>query len=156
VRIAASVPIIVLFAGVLAGLLMGILVFDAFVTQLYTGLGQRFVVSPPHPHLTLPRPNVPNHPHRPSPQPSSSFSSSPAFLCSNGWQCASDEQSHIALPQTVILRIHTPSGLNTTRISRTKYNVMSGPVSRMSILVEIAPKSAQHLIQFVFEYPESD
>lgn len=40
----ASLPVISLFAAVLAVLLTGIFVFEAFVTQLYTGPGHRLVV----------------------------------------------------------------------------------------------------------------
>ena len=41
----ASVPVIMLFGVVLAGLLTGIFVFEAFVTHLYTGPGHKFIVS---------------------------------------------------------------------------------------------------------------
>jgi len=40
----ASFPIILMFAGVLAALLTGIFVFEAFVTELYTGPGQKYIV----------------------------------------------------------------------------------------------------------------
>ncbi|THH32040.1 hypothetical protein EUX98_g2150 [Antrodiella citrinella] len=42
-RMVASLPVILLFAGVLAVLLTGIFVFEAFVTQLYKGPGNRLV-----------------------------------------------------------------------------------------------------------------
>ncbi|KAL4252126.1 DUF590-domain-containing protein [Abortiporus biennis] len=42
-RMVTSVPVIMLFAAVLASLLTGIFVFEAFVTQLYTGPGHRFI-----------------------------------------------------------------------------------------------------------------
>jgi hypothetical protein len=41
----ASVPVIVFFGVVLAGLLTSIFVFEAFVTQLYTGPGHKYIVS---------------------------------------------------------------------------------------------------------------
>ncbi len=41
----ASLPIVLLFAGVLVALLTGIFVFEAFVTQLYTGPGHQYIVS---------------------------------------------------------------------------------------------------------------
>ena len=44
-RILASLPVILLFAAALAALLTGIFVLEAFVTQLYTGPGQKFIVS---------------------------------------------------------------------------------------------------------------
>jgi anoctamin-10 len=44
-RIVASVPVIVMFASILAALLTGIFVIEAFVTQLYTGPGHKYVVS---------------------------------------------------------------------------------------------------------------
>jgi anoctamin-10 len=43
-RMVASFPIILMFAGVLAALLTGIFVFEAFVTQLYTGPGHKYIV----------------------------------------------------------------------------------------------------------------
>ena len=43
-RIFASLPIILLFAAILAALLTGIFIVEAFVTQLYTGPGALFVV----------------------------------------------------------------------------------------------------------------
>lgn len=45
VRVLASVPVILLFAALLATLLTGIFVFEAFVTQLYAGPGHKLVVS---------------------------------------------------------------------------------------------------------------
>lgn len=45
-RMIASLPVITLFAMVLAVLLTGIFVFEAFVTQLYTGPGHKVIVSP--------------------------------------------------------------------------------------------------------------
>ncbi|EIN09636.1 DUF590-domain-containing protein [Punctularia strigosozonata HHB-11173 SS5] len=42
-RAVASVPVILLFAGVLASLLTGIFVFEAFVTQIYTGPGHQYI-----------------------------------------------------------------------------------------------------------------
>ena len=41
----ASIPVILLFAGVLAVVLTGIFILEAFVTQLYMGPGHRIVVS---------------------------------------------------------------------------------------------------------------
>ena len=41
----ASIPVIILFGIVLAGLLTSIFVFEAFVTQLYTGPGHKYIVS---------------------------------------------------------------------------------------------------------------
>jgi anoctamin-10 len=46
-RMLASVPVIALFAGVLATLLTGIFVFEAFVTQLYKGPGQKLITFSP-------------------------------------------------------------------------------------------------------------
>ena len=45
-RVIASLPVILFFASVLAVLLTGIFVFEAFVTQLYTGPGHQLIVSP--------------------------------------------------------------------------------------------------------------
>ncbi|TFK51911.1 DUF590-domain-containing protein [Heliocybe sulcata] len=42
-RTLASVPVIGLFAGVLAVLLTAMFVFEAFITQLYTGPGQKWI-----------------------------------------------------------------------------------------------------------------
>jgi len=42
-RILASIPVILFFAGILAALLLAIFVVEAFVTQLYTGPGQKIV-----------------------------------------------------------------------------------------------------------------
>lgn len=44
-RILASVPVILAFAGLLAVLMTAIFVFEAFVTHLYTGPGHKFIVS---------------------------------------------------------------------------------------------------------------
>ena len=44
-RKTASIPVILLFASVLAVVLTGIFVLEAFVTQLYKGPGHRIVVS---------------------------------------------------------------------------------------------------------------
>jgi anoctamin-10 len=44
-RMVASVPVIMFFGVVLAGLLTAIFVFEAFVTQLYTGPGHKYIVS---------------------------------------------------------------------------------------------------------------
>lgn len=43
-RMIASGPVILLFAGILAALLTAIFVFEAFVTHLYTGPGQKYIV----------------------------------------------------------------------------------------------------------------
>lgn len=45
-RILSSLPVILFFAAVLASVLTGIFVFEAFVTQLYKGPGAKFLVSP--------------------------------------------------------------------------------------------------------------
>ena len=42
----ASVPVIMLFAAILAALLFLVFIFEAFIADLYTGPGSRFVVSP--------------------------------------------------------------------------------------------------------------
>ncbi|KAI0333946.1 DUF590-domain-containing protein [Cubamyces sp. BRFM 1775] len=42
-RMLASLPVILLFASVLAVILTAIFIFEAFVTQLYTGPGHRFI-----------------------------------------------------------------------------------------------------------------
>lgn len=44
-RALASIPVILFFASVLAVLLTGIFVFEAFVTHLYTGPGHKLIVS---------------------------------------------------------------------------------------------------------------
>lgn len=44
-RMLASVPVILGFAALLFALMTGIFVFEAFVTQLYTGPGHKFIVS---------------------------------------------------------------------------------------------------------------
>jgi hypothetical protein len=41
----ASVPVIILFAGLLSAILTAIFVFEAFVTQLYKGPGKQLIVS---------------------------------------------------------------------------------------------------------------
>ncbi len=46
-RVFASVPLITLFATLLAVILTGIFVLEVFVTQLYEGPGKQFVVSVP-------------------------------------------------------------------------------------------------------------
>ncbi|EGO01436.1 hypothetical protein SERLA73DRAFT_166001 [Serpula lacrymans var. lacrymans S7.3] len=42
-RMVASIPVILLFASVLAAVLTGIFVFEAFVTELYTGPGHKYI-----------------------------------------------------------------------------------------------------------------
>lgn len=44
-RVLASIPVILMFAGLLTAILTGIFVFEAFVTQLYQGPGKKFLVS---------------------------------------------------------------------------------------------------------------
>ena len=44
-RALASLPVILFFGSVLAAILTGIFVFEAFVTHLYTGPGHKFIVS---------------------------------------------------------------------------------------------------------------
>ncbi|KAJ6471863.1 calcium-activated chloride channel-domain-containing protein [Mycena sanguinolenta] len=46
-RMIASLPVILLFAGILVSILTGIFVFEAFVTQLYTGPGHKFIAFSP-------------------------------------------------------------------------------------------------------------
>ncbi|GLB43323.1 putative calcium-activated chloride channel [Lyophyllum shimeji] len=46
-RILASLPVILLFAGILTALLTGIFVFEAFVTHLYTGPGHKYIAFSP-------------------------------------------------------------------------------------------------------------
>ncbi|KAJ7036619.1 calcium-activated chloride channel-domain-containing protein [Mycena alexandri] len=46
-RMVASLPVILLFAGVLLSILTGIFVFEAFVTQLYTGPGHKYIAFSP-------------------------------------------------------------------------------------------------------------
>ena len=41
----ASMPVIMLFAAILAALLFLVFIFEAFIADLYTGPGSRFVVS---------------------------------------------------------------------------------------------------------------
>lgn len=43
-RTVASVPVILVFAGLLTCLLTAMFLFEAFVTQLYTGPGQKLIV----------------------------------------------------------------------------------------------------------------
>jgi anoctamin-10 len=43
-KILVSVPVIALFASILAVLLTGIFIFEAFVTTLYTGPGHEYIV----------------------------------------------------------------------------------------------------------------
>jgi len=42
-RILSSLPVILLFAGLLTALLTGIFIFEAFVTQIYSGPGQKYI-----------------------------------------------------------------------------------------------------------------
>lgn len=42
----ASVPVIMFFVAILAALLFLVFIFEAFMADLYTGPGNRFVVSP--------------------------------------------------------------------------------------------------------------
>ena len=53
-RIVISIPVIIFFAAVLAGLLMVIFILEAFVTELYTGPGHQFIVCLP-PFFFLPQ-----------------------------------------------------------------------------------------------------
>ncbi|PPR03916.1 hypothetical protein CVT24_008101 [Panaeolus cyanescens] len=46
-RVLASVPVILLFAGILSALLTGIFVFEAFVTHLYQGPGKQIIAFSP-------------------------------------------------------------------------------------------------------------
>ncbi|KAJ6580774.1 calcium-activated chloride channel-domain-containing protein [Mycena capillaripes] len=46
-RMIASLPVILLFAAVLVSILTGIFVFEAFVTQLYTGPGHKYIAFSP-------------------------------------------------------------------------------------------------------------
>lgn len=46
-RMVASLPVILLFAAVLVSILTGIFVFEAFVTQLYTGPGHKYIALSP-------------------------------------------------------------------------------------------------------------
>ncbi|KAJ7163483.1 calcium-activated chloride channel-domain-containing protein [Mycena crocata] len=46
-RIIAGLPVILLFAAVLVSILTGIFVFEAFVTQLYTGPGHKYIAFSP-------------------------------------------------------------------------------------------------------------
>lgn len=52
-RMLASLPVILLFAGILLALLTAIFVFEAFASHLYTGPGHQLIVSVPSPHLPL-------------------------------------------------------------------------------------------------------
>ena len=47
-RVLASIPIIILFGGLLSAILTMIFVFEAFVTQLYEGPGKQLIVSIVH------------------------------------------------------------------------------------------------------------
>ena len=47
-RVLASIPIIILFGGLLSALLTMIFVFEAFVTELYEGPGKQLIVSIVH------------------------------------------------------------------------------------------------------------
>ena len=44
-HVLASVPVIILFTGLLSAILTAIFVFEAFVTQLYEGPGKQLIVS---------------------------------------------------------------------------------------------------------------
>ncbi|KAF8962021.1 calcium-activated chloride channel-domain-containing protein [Flammula alnicola] len=46
-RVLASVPVIVFFAGILSAILTGIFVFEAFVTELYQGPGKQLITFSP-------------------------------------------------------------------------------------------------------------
>ncbi|KAJ7654605.1 calcium-activated chloride channel-domain-containing protein [Mycena polygramma] len=46
-RMVASLPVILVFAAVLVSILTGIFVFEAFVTQLYTGPGHKYIAFSP-------------------------------------------------------------------------------------------------------------
>ncbi|KAJ7902476.1 calcium-activated chloride channel-domain-containing protein [Mycena leptocephala] len=46
-RMIASLPVILVFAAVLVSILTGIFVFEAFVTQLYTGPGHKYIAFSP-------------------------------------------------------------------------------------------------------------
>jgi anoctamin-10 len=67
-KILFSVPVIILFASVLAVLLTAIFVLEAFVATLYTGPGQQYIVRqslymiPVPPYLTVSLVICPNHP----------------------------------------------------------------------------------------------
>ena len=50
-RIFASLPVVLFFAGILAAILTGIFLFEAFVTALYTGPGHMIIVSYASPFL---------------------------------------------------------------------------------------------------------
>ena len=69
-RVLASIPVILVFAGILAAILTGIFVLEAFVTELYTGPGHKYIVCLLF-CLTFPETE---QTHRDSPQPYSSFS----------------------------------------------------------------------------------
>lgn len=43
-RVLASIPVIVIFAGLLSAILTSIFLFEAFVTQLYQGPGKQLIV----------------------------------------------------------------------------------------------------------------
>lgn len=69
-KILFSVPVITLFASVLAVLLTAIFVIEAFVTALYTGPGHQYIVRqsfdmiPDTPYLTVSSVICPNDPSR--------------------------------------------------------------------------------------------
>ncbi|KAJ3511071.1 hypothetical protein NLJ89_g4313 [Agrocybe chaxingu] len=46
-RVLASVPVILVFAGILSAILTGIFVFEAFITQLYEGPGKKIIAFSP-------------------------------------------------------------------------------------------------------------
>jgi hypothetical protein len=84
-RVLASIPVILVFAGVLAMLLTGIFALEAFVTQLYTGPGHKYIVCLSCPIRSLAVDSTSSN--RPSPQPSSSSSLFPAFShCTRPWR----------------------------------------------------------------------
>lgn len=56
-RMVASIPVIFFFGVVLAALLTSIFVFEAFVTQLYTGPGHKYIVSPCSSHISCTQTN---------------------------------------------------------------------------------------------------
>ncbi|KAF9480330.1 DUF590-domain-containing protein [Pholiota conissans] len=46
-RVLASIPVIIFFAGILSAILTGIFIFEAFVTQLYEGPGKKLITFSP-------------------------------------------------------------------------------------------------------------
>ncbi|KAF8195000.1 calcium-activated chloride channel-domain-containing protein [Pholiota molesta] len=46
-RVLASIPVIIFFAGILSAILTGIFIFEAFVTQLYQGPGKQLITFSP-------------------------------------------------------------------------------------------------------------